>query len=227
MLFSLLRGQIDFTTAVVQVLAILVIIFLILPFHEWAHAFSALKLGDTSIKYKGRLSLNPVSHIDPFGALCLLLFGFGWAKPVPVNPRNFKNPKVDMAICAFAGPLANFVAALAGALILNALVCFAPMFVFSQIGIYLIYFFQYYVTVNISLAVFNLVPIPPLDGSKVLFALLPDKIVYQIYQYERYFFIVLYVLLFSGILSRPLSVLSNYLLQAVEFLAGLPFLPFS
>lgn len=227
MLFSLLRGQIDFTTAVVQVLAILVIIFLILPFHEWAHAFSALKLGDTSIKYRGRLSLNPVSHIDPFGALCLLLFGFGWAKPVPVDSRNFKNPKVDMAICAFAGPLANFVAALAGALILNALVYLAPMFVFSQIGIYVIYFFQYYITVNISLAVFNLVPIPPLDGSKVLFALLPDKIVYQIYRYERYFFIILYALLFSGILSRPLSVLSNYLLQAVEFLAGLPFLPFS
>lgn len=227
MLFSLLRGQLDFGTAVVQILAILVIIFLILPFHEWAHAFSALKLGDTSIKYRGRLSLNPVSHIDPFGALCLLLFGFGWAKPVPVDARNFKNPKVGMAICAFAGPLANFVAALAGALILNALACFAPMIVLSQIGMYVIYFLQYYITVNISLAVFNLIPIPPLDGSKVLFALLPDKIVYQIYQYERYFFIILYVLLFSGVLSRPLSILSNLLLQAVEFLAGLPFLPFS
>ena len=93
MLFSLFRGQqIDFVSVAVQIAAILIIIFLVLPFHEWAHAFTAAKLGDTSIKYRGRLTLNPLAHIDPVGALSLLLFGFGWAKPVPVNPRNFKNP---------------------------------------------------------------------------------------------------------------------------------------
>ena len=94
MLMSLMRGQLDFASAITEVLAILVIVFLVLPFHEWAHAFTAMKLGDTSIKYRGRLTLNPMAHIDPFGALALLLFGIGWAKPVPIDTRHFKRPKL-------------------------------------------------------------------------------------------------------------------------------------
>lgn len=224
MLFSLLSGNLDFGTAVVEILAILLIIFLILPFHEWAHAFTALKLGDTSIKYRGRLSLNPITHIDPFGALCLLLFGFGWAKPVPIDARNFKNPKVGMAITALAGPVANIVAALAGELIYNAVAVFVGLpnaFVY-----YVLLFLRFYVSVNITLAVFNLIPIPPLDGSKILFAFLPDRIVYKIYQYERFFFIILYALLWFGVLNVPLNFLTNLVSNAVSFIARLPFIPF-
>ena len=105
MLYQLLRGNIDFFSIVAQILAVLLIIFLILPLHEWAHAFTASLLGDKSIKYRGRLSLNPLSHIDPLGALCMLLFGFGWAKPVPIDPRNFKNSKIGMAVTAVMGPV--------------------------------------------------------------------------------------------------------------------------
>ena len=93
MLFALISGHLDFMTAVAQILASLLVIFLIMPFHEWAHAFVAYKLGDTGIKSRGRLSLNPLEHIDPFGALMIILIGFGWAKPVPIDDRNFKNPK--------------------------------------------------------------------------------------------------------------------------------------
>ena len=104
------NGNLDFGSVIAEILAVLVIIFLILPFHEWAHAFTASLLGDKAVKGRGRLSINPLSHIDPMGALCMLLFGFGWAKPVPIDPRNFKNPKVGMAITAIMGPIANIVA---------------------------------------------------------------------------------------------------------------------
>lgn len=111
------NGNLDFGSVIAEILAVLVIIFLILPFHEWAHAFTASLLGDKAVKGRGRLSINPLSHIDPMGALCMLLFGFGWAKPVPIDPRNFKNPKVGMAITAIIGPIANIVAAFVGLLI--------------------------------------------------------------------------------------------------------------
>ena len=222
MLFSLLRGNLDFTAALTQVLAILVIVFLVLPFHEWAHAFTALKLGDTSVKYRGRLTLNPMAHIDPFGALALLLFGFGWAKPVPIDPRYFKNPKVGMGISALMGPVANFVAALAGGLILNALSTFFPGYMItSDFGYYVWLFFSYYIVLNVGLAVFNLIPIPPLDGSKVLMMFLPDKTVNTIYQYEQYFFIFIILLFWfgGGFVSRITGPVTDF----VVWLTGLPF----
>lgn len=125
MIFDLIYGRLNFTSALAGILACLLIIFLVLPFHEWAHGFAAYKLGDKTAKYSGRLSFNPLTHIDPMGALCLLLFNFGWAKPVPVDPRYFKNPKAGMAIVALAGPMANLVAAVAGGLLLNAAVFLA------------------------------------------------------------------------------------------------------
>lgn len=224
MLFSLLRGQLDFTSAVIEIAAILVIIFLVLPFHEWAHAFTASKLGDTSVKYRGRLTLNPLAHIDPFGALALLLFGFGWAKPVPVDPSNFKKPKIGMAIVALMGPVANIVAAIAGGLILNAIAAFTGSFLLTNtFGAYIYLFFSFYMRVNVSLAVFNLLPIPPLDGSKILFVFLPDKWVYKFYQYQQMISLVLIVLLWVGVLDVPLSFLSGYVLKFVAWISALPF----
>lgn len=224
MLFSLIRGQLDFPTALANVLAILVIVFLVLPFHEWAHAFTASKLGDTSIKYRGRLTLNPLAHIDPFGALALLLFGFGWAKPVPVDSRNFKNPKAGMALVAVMGPIANIIAALLGLLIFNIVKATTGTFMADNtFGVIVYNFLSFYVIVNIRLAVFNLLPIPPLDGSKILFLFLPDKAVMWFYRYQQIISIILIVLLWTGVLSIPLNFLSNLLLQGLSWLAGLPF----
>lgn len=224
MLFSLFSGQLDFYTAVSEVLAILVIVFLVLPFHEWAHAFTASKLGDTSIKYRGRLTLNPLAHIDPFGALALLLFGFGWAKPVPVDARNFKKPKLGMGIVALMGPVANIVAAIVGDLIFHAVNAFAPTFFSGHgFGYYVYLFLSFYVLINIRLAVFNLLPIPPLDGSKILFIFLPDSAVAWFYRYQQIISIVLIALLWIGVLSVPLNFLSNYLLKFVDWLTALPF----
>lgn len=218
-----------FWAVVTYILATLVIIFLILPFHEWAHAFAASKLGDTAIKQRGRLSLNPMSHIDYMGALFMLLFGFGWAKPVPVDDRRFKNPKVGMAITAFAGPLANIVAAFIGGfvyyLVLYIIIKTNPEFIItSKFVEYFGDFFGFYISMNCMLAVFNLLLWPPLDGSKILFAFMPDKWVYKFYQYQQYFYIALMVLLFTGILSTPISALSRFMTNLVSDICSKPFL---
>ena len=222
-LIALFQGNGSFAGVVIHILAILMIIFLVLPFHEWAHAWVASLLGDTSIKYRGRLSLNPMSHIDYMGALCLLLFGFGWAKPVPVDDRNFKNPKVGMAITALAGPMANIVAAMAGGFIFFGVAYLAPAFSMSTVGGYIVMFLNYYIVINCSLAVFNLLPIPPLDGSKIMFAFMPDRWVYKFYQYQRVFFIALFVLLYIGVLDVPLNFLQSGILQFIQTVCSLPF----
>lgn len=225
MLLSLFSGSLDFTTVLIEILACLLIVFLILPFHEWAHGFVAYKLGDNTAKYQGRLSFNPLAHFDPIGALCLLLFNFGWAKPVPVNPRNFKNPKAGMALTALAGPLANVVAALLGGLLFNLVVFISPLAMYSSSGFwyYIVLFLYYYIAINAALAVFNLVPIPPLDGSKILFMFLPDRIVYMLSKNQMIFFLLIYVLMFTGILTGPLGYLQNALINGVVNITHIPF----
>ncbi len=227
MLSQLLSGNFTIQTIIAEILAVLVIIFLILPFHEWAHAQTAYLLGDKGIKQRGRLSLNPLSHIDPVGALAMLFIGFGWAKPVPVDARYFKNPKVGMAITAFMGPVANLIAALAGLFVFHTLWCIVPtFFTAGGFGSYVLAFLQFYIIVNVNLAVFNLLPIPPLDGSKILFVFLPDKAVMFFYRYQMFFMIGLIVLLWAGPLSYVLTFLSRGALYGIYQFSTLPFLLF-
>ena len=227
MLSQLLSGHFNLASILAQVLAVLVIIFLILPFHEWAHAQTAYLLGDKGIKQRGRLSLNPLSHIDPIGALMMILVGFGWAKPVPVDSRYFKNPRVGMAITALMGPVANLVAAVAGMLVFQNIWAVSPNFLIqNQFGVYVLTFLVFYITVNVNLAVFNLLPIPPLDGSKIMFTFLPDKAVEFFYRYQMIFFAALFVLLWTGPLSYVLGFLSRWVSFGLYTLTALPFQAF-
>lgn len=218
-----LQSGMTFQLAVMNILAILITLFIIMPIHEWAHGFVAYKLGDNTAKYCGRLTLNPLSHIDPLGAVAMLLFKFGWAKPVPVDVRNFKNPKVGMALTALAGPLFNLIVALIAAFGLNVLSHFNPNFFNSDILLYVVIFVYFFIGINVGLAVFNLLPLPPLDGSKILAAFLPDNFLFKYYQYERYIMFAVFFLLFTDILSVPLEFLQDLALKGVMWLADLPF----
>ncbi|MBR5826549.1 MAG: site-2 protease family protein [Clostridia bacterium] len=195
------------TDTLLAIFASLFVIFCVLPVHEYAHAITAYKLGDKTAKFKGRLTMNPLAHIDPIGAIMILLVGFGYAKPVPVNMRNFprNKRKIYMGITALAGPLSNILMAF----IMTICYClFFKLYMesFSSMYYNLCVFFSYASIINISLAVFNLIPIPPLDGSRIMNAVLPDKYYYKIMQYERYIMIALFVLIYIGILDKPLSI---------------------
>lgn len=212
----------DFASILMQILAVLFIIFCILPLHEFAHGWTAAKLGDNTAKYNGRLTMNPLASIDPIGSLAILLFGFGWAKPVPVNARNFKNPKRDMAITALAGPVSNLLAALVGTILFN-LIKVNQMSIPAVILPWLGFFFQYYIVINVMLAVFNLIPLPPLDGSRIIGAFLSDRMLFKYYQNQRTIMIVLFVLLFLGVLDIPLGFLQYWVQRGIEWLGALPF----
>lgn len=218
----LLSGNIDFVGVIIYILSSLAVIFLTLPVHEFAHGFAATKLGDPTPRYQGRMTLNPFAHIDWIGAACILLFGFGWAKPVQVNSNNFRNPKRDMAVTALAGPLSNLIVAFAALLINNILSLIATKTLVSAFY-YIGFFFYYIALINVSLAVFNLIPIPPLDGSRLLSAFLPYRYYYALMRYERYIFFGLIALLWIGVLDIPLNFLSGAVMSFLKSIAGLPF----
>lgn len=222
MLIEALNGNAGIFDFIAYALSALVVIFLALPVHEFAHGFAATKLGDPTPRYSGRLSINPFSHIDYFGAAAILLFGFGWAKPVGVNPRYFKNPKRGMALTALAGPLSNILMAFVGILLFK-LTNLAAGFLPINLLLFILLFFFKFAEINVCLAVFNFLPFPPLDGFKVLGFILPSKIYFRIMQYERYIAIALLILLYSNVLSVPLNFVSNSVLSGIVYIVSIPF----
>ncbi len=185
---------------------------LCITLHELSHGFTDYPLGDEKAKKAGRLTLNPVRHIDPMGLLMMLLFRFGWAKPVPVNMFNFKDPKRGMALTAFAGPLSNLLICIVF-LFLYGLVYY-PLYVSQKLGAASSYVLETVYTVayiSLAMGLFNLLPIPPLDGSKVLYALLPDQAYVKLMRYERYGILLLWALVGFGVLGNPLSTATVWL----------------
>ncbi|MDR2358041.1 MAG: site-2 protease family protein [Oscillospiraceae bacterium] len=186
-------------------------ILICITFHELAHGFVAYKLGDRTAKDMGRLTLNPIRHIDPIGCLMMLLTGFGWAKPVPVNMGAFRDPKKGMALTALAGPASNIALAVPVLFIYGALRSF-PALYGTSFGKFVTDMTLGTAYVSVALAVFNMIPIPPLDGSKALFALASsDRQYYMLMRYERYGMILLVAVMYLGILSGPVQSVTSAL----------------
>ena len=228
MLFDIFRGNADFLEIMIGLFSRLFVVFCTMPIHEYAHALVATKLGDQTPRLSGRLTVNPMAHIDLMGALMIFLCGFGYAKPVNVNPRNFKDPKKGMAITAIAGPISNLIMGFVFVLlstIYKFIVESSGIITESNFVLFnAIYSFLYFAaTINVNLAVFNLLPIPPLDGSRILQLLIPAKYYYTFLQYERYIVIVVFVLILSGVLSAPLSIISGLIIKLFSNITGLPF----
>ena len=194
---------------------------LCLTVHELCHGLTAYRLGDPTAKNAGRLTLNPLRHIDPLGLLLMLTAHVGWAKPVPVDMRHFKRPKLGMALTALAGPVSNFLLAWLFLAVSGFLVRLLP---FSAAWhFYLTAFFVNAALLSVGLGIFNLIPVPPMDGSRILFAFFPDRIYYGILRYERYIMLAMLVLVWLGVFSGPLSTLIYYGMEGLCFLSGMPF----
>lgn len=214
------------------------VILLALCIHETAHGWMANKLGDHTARNLGRLTLNPLKHLDPIGTVCMFLFGFGWAKPVPIQSRNFKNPKRDFALTAAAGPVSNLILGFIGLFCANLF-----WFILQKTGMifemndavyinststfvanlvqYTQMFFNLFYWMNVSLAVFNLLPIPPLDGSRIWYTFLPADLYFKVMQYEQVIQIILMMALWFGMLDRPLGMIVNLVMSGMEWLVGL------
>ena len=215
-------GNIDPALLLALVLSRTFVVFFCMPVHESAHAWMAAKMGDNTSKNLGRITLNPFAHLDLVGTVMIFLFGIGYAKPVTVRERNFKNPKKGMALTAMAGPVSNLIMAFGFSWVYYIFAYFTMHSESAAIQLVQL-FFYYAFYVNISLAVFNLFPIPPLDGSKVFAMLIPTKFYFKYLQYERYVIIGLMALLFLGALDAPISYLSDLVSKVISFIPHLVF----
>ncbi len=221
MLQSLLNGD---SSALISLLLSLPAVLIALSVHEAAHGYAAYLMGDNTARSFGRITMNPLRHIDPIGTLCMVFFGFGWAKPVPFNPRNFKNYRKGTAITALAGPLSNLIMGAFGVL-LNMLSIKLLTLYPSSFTLILEIFTYLFAMINFGYAIFNMIPIPPFDGSRVLFVILPDKYYFGIMKYERFIMIGLLLCLYTGIITIPLSAARDLLFEGFYRLFSLiPFL---
>lgn len=214
--------------SLLRMLSSVLIVLFCLTVHELSHGAAAYALGDPTAKNEGRLTLNPIKHIDPLGFLLMLTAHVGWAKPVPVDMRYFKRPKRDMALTALAGPASNlllawvFLLLSSGALrLMLALPETSPDWLFSALY-YLLDFAATAATISVGLGVFNLFPIPPLDGSKILFSFLPDKIYHTILRYERYVMLLMLAVVWLGWLDKPLSFLIDHVINGLCAISFFP-----
>ena len=188
-------------------------VILALSVHELCHGLVAYKLGDPTAKNAGRLTLNPLAHLDPLGLVCMVLFRFGWAKPVPIDMRYFRHPRRGMAIVAAAGPVSNLIFGTLCVFCYYLLVLYAPATAFLSA---MATFFATLTVLNVGFAVFNLLPVPPLDGSRVVGLFLPQKWYWKIMQYERYIQVVVMLLLYLGVLTRPLAYARQFVMNGIE-----------
>lgn len=213
------------TDTLIQFLFVVPCVLIALTFHEFAHGYMAYKLGDPTAKNFGRLTLNPLKHLDPIGTICMIFFHFGWAKPVPINSRYFKKPRRDMALTAATGPIMNFILAFVGVLVCRILTKIFVAFPAQSDFVYYIQYaaltlFSYFHMLNLSLGVFNLIPIPPLDGSRIFYIFLPQKWYFGVMKYEKYIQLALLVLLWTGLLSRPLSAAVSWISGGMQWLVS-------
>lgn len=210
--------------------------------HESAHGYAAYRLGDPTARNLGRITLNPIKHLDPLGTICMIIAHVGWAKPVPINTRNFKNPKRDMAISGAAGPISNLclailhlvllrvvllilspslqneAASFAGSLMLGSDFSASVKFMICSLLVYILYLG---IIMNISLAIFNLIPVPPFDGSRIFYAFLPTKWYFAVMKYERAIMLAFLLLFALGALSGPLAVAQNFVSDGLLSLFGM------
>ena len=193
-------------------------VILALSIHEVAHGLVSYWMGDPTAKLEGRLSLNPFKHIDWIGLICLLFCGFGWAKPVPIDSRYYKDQKTGIIWTSFAGPVANFLLSFVCVFLFYALYKFVPSMMISSFGNIVLNCLQYTAIISTGFGIFNLIPIPPLDGSKIIFSFLPDQQYYKIINGTPWMNILFIALIFSGALNYPLGMVRSEIIQFFEMI---------